>query len=68
MENLWGYMARKVFGNNAQNQTIMTVTELKPRIKEAWREIDQDLLKKLVESMPDRIFKVIKANGSSAHS
>lgn len=67
MENLWGYMARKVYGNNAQNQNIMTVTELKLRIKQAWEEIDRNLMKNLVESMPDRIFEVIKTNGSSTH-
>uniref|UniRef100_A0A1I8M925 DDE_3 domain-containing protein n=1 Tax=Musca domestica TaxID=7370 RepID=A0A1I8M925_MUSDO len=34
IENLWEYMARKVYGNNAQNVSIMTVTELKLRLKQ----------------------------------
>ncbi|KAI8123499.1 Transposable element Tc3 transposase [Lucilia cuprina] len=67
MENLWGYMARKVYANNAQNESIMTVAELKLKIKQVWEEIDADLLKKLVESMPDRIFEVIHNKGSSTH-
>ena len=67
MENLWGYMARKVYANNAQNEGIKTVTELKLRIKQVWEKIDSDLLKKLVESMPDRIFETIHNKGSSTH-
>lgn len=67
MENLWGYMARKIYSSNAQNQNIMTVTELKLKIIQAWSEIENDLLEKLVESMPNRIFEVINKNGASTH-
>ena len=33
MDNLWGYMVCKVYSNNAQNESIMFLTELKVKNK-----------------------------------
>lgn len=62
IENLWGILASKVYANGRQ---FSTVHELKACIKECWEEINQETLKKLVDSMPKRIFEVIKNKGGA---
>lgn len=61
IENLWGILTRRIYGNNKQYDTV---DELKTAILREWENINKDLLKKLVDSMPDRLFECIKANGS----
>lgn len=60
MENLWGILARKVYANGRQ---FDTVNGLKNQIKQSCAEVDIKVLEKLIDSMPDRIFDLIKANG-----
>lgn len=62
IENLWGILARKVYQNGRQ---FSNVSALKVEIHNCWREISVELLKKLVDSMPDRIFSVIENRGGS---
>lgn len=60
IENLWGYMAKKVYENGKQFSTVL---ELKAKIREVWENIPRNLLQNLVESMPTRIFEVVRKNG-----
>jgi len=61
MENLWGILVRRVYANHRQYQAQ---DDLKSAILEAWRELSVDLLQTLINSMPDRIYKVINRNGN----
>ena len=61
IEHLWGILARKVF---AEGKQFRTREQLKTAISKAWEEINIDHLRKLVNSMPDRLFEVIKLNGA----
>jgi hypothetical protein len=60
IENLWEILASKVYANGRQ---FASVEELKARIKTCWEEIEVTMIKELVESMPKRIFEVIKSHG-----
>jgi len=61
IENAWGLLARKVYDNGRQ---FTTIQDLKSAITRAWDEIDQNQLNALVDSMPTRIFELIRLNGS----
>lgn len=62
IENLWGVLARHVYANGRQYDTVM---QLKSAIKEAWQSISITECVKLIDSMPKRIFAVISQQGSS---
>ena len=62
MENLWGYLVRKVYANNKQYDSI---DELRVSLQKEWNSIGSDVIKNLVSSMPNRIFKLTKSGGSS---
>jgi hypothetical protein len=47
----------------ANGRQFASVEELKARIKTCWEEIEVAMLEKLVDSMPKRIFEVIKSDG-----
>lgn len=61
IENLWGLLVRKVYRDGRQ---FRTKEELKKAIIASWNEIRDEELQKLVTSMPDRIFQVIRLNGA----
>jgi hypothetical protein len=61
IENLWGLVARKVYANGRQFHTI---AELKTAIIQSWTEISNSERRPLVESMPNRIYEVIRLNGA----
>ncbi|CAM4841506.1 unnamed protein product [Rotaria magnacalcarata] len=61
IENLWGILARKVYAGGKQ---FRTKEQLKTTIIKSWEEITIEQLRALVESMPERIFEVIKLNGA----
>ena len=61
MENLWGVLVCQIYANNHQFQTEK---DLKVAILEAWNRLSPDILMNLVNSMPNRIFKVINRNGN----
>ena len=61
IENLWGILVREVYKNHRQ---FASVRELKTAIKAAWQNLDQGIIRKLVESMPKRIFQVINRSGA----
>lgn len=60
IENLWGIISRKVYENGKQFESIIA---LKNRIREVWVDLTLEVLKTLVDSMPDRIFDVVRNNG-----
>lgn len=62
IENLWGWLSRKVY---SQGRQFHSVSDLKRGILNAWSEIPDELIKKLFNSMNDRMIKVIQARGSS---
>lgn len=62
IENLWGLLASKVYENGRQ---FATTNELKQCIRECWEAIGPEILHNLINSMPKRIFHVIKNKGSS---
>ena len=61
IENLWGILARKVYAGGKQ---FRSKEQLKTAILKSWEEISIEQLRALVESMPERIFEVIKLNGA----
>ena len=61
-KNLSGLIVAKVYEGGRQNSAI---SELKKANLDAWEKIPSAQLQKLVDSMPSRIFEVIKANGGS---
>lgn len=61
IENLWGILARAVYANGKQFSSVL---ELKNRIIEEWNKIQLPTLEKLVLSMEDRIYEVIKNSGA----
>lgn len=60
IENLWGILARRVYANGRQ---FASVPELYVAVYTAWREIPQNIIDNLINSMPKRIFEVIKRGG-----
>ena len=60
MENLWAILARRVYANNKQYETVQ---ELKDAITTAFAELDQEVIDNLVRSMPNRIYQLINRNG-----
>lgn len=62
IENLWGWLVRRVYHNGRQ---FDNKDQLKEAIRESWREVPGDLLKSLISSMKDRLIDVIAANGGS---
>lgn len=65
IENLWGLLARNVYANGRQYNSI---NELKQEIQKCWTEIainDHEMRRRLIDSMKNRIFEVIRANGGA---
>lgn len=60
VENIWGILVRRIYDNRKQYDTI---DELKAAILKAWENIEPNILKNLVASMPKRIFQVIERAG-----
>ena len=54
IKNLWGLLAKKI-----QEKTLLTKTDLKKFLREAWRQIaTQELCESLVVTMPNRLLEV----------
>ena len=60
IENVWGLLAKDVYANRKQ---FDTKDELRAAIRTSWERIDQGTVKKLFDSIPKRIFEVIRLNG-----
>ena len=61
IEKVWSLLVRAVYANGKQ---YALVSELKATIIYHWNEIDQNTLKSLVSSMPDRVFTLISKSGA----
>lgn len=61
IENLWGILVRKVYEGGRQ---FYRTNDLKKAIEDCWAKIELHVLQNLVESMPNRIFQVIRLNGA----
>jgi hypothetical protein len=61
MENLWAILCRSVY---ADGKVYTNITELKAAIISSCQNIEVSTLKKFVDSMCDRAFKVILKQGS----
>ena len=64
IENIWGWMAREVYKNGHQFQTVDALREA---IFTTWSNVPKSFLETLSSSMNIGIFKVIKKNGGAAH-
>uniref|UniRef100_A0A3P9PWG7 Tc1-like transposase DDE domain-containing protein n=1 Tax=Poecilia reticulata TaxID=8081 RepID=A0A3P9PWG7_POERE len=64
IENIWGWMAREVYKNGHQFQTVDAIREA---IFNTWSNVPTSLLKTLASSMPKRLFEVINKNGGATH-
>ncbi|KAH9105496.1 hypothetical protein AeMF1_018708 [Aphanomyces euteiches] len=60
IENLWGILAREVYADGKQYDSL---DELKSSIEREWEKIPISTLENLVASMPRRCIGVIQANG-----
>ena len=58
IENAWNYMKNKV-----QEAQPTNINSLKEDLTKLWIHMDAEYLKKLAESMPNRLRKVIQAKG-----
>lgn len=58
IEHLWSELERRITKRNPKNKE-----ELKDILKDAWDNIDPEVTKKLVESMPRRVQAVIESKG-----
>ncbi|KAI5176534.1 hypothetical protein NEFER02_2249 [Nematocida sp. LUAm2] len=62
IENLWGILVQRVYANG---RCYDTVEELKESIEYEWANIEKWILESLSQSMKDRMFAVMLANGSN---
>lgn len=63
IENLWGILARRVYDQG--KPPINNIAELRRRIESAWADIPDEILNKLINSVPDRLLEVITNKGKS---
>ena len=52
MENLWAILTRNVYLSGRQFDTVL---KLQSQIKRCWNALDEDILKNLINSMPNRV-------------
>lgn len=60
VENVWGELVRAVYRGGRQYNSV---DELKVAVLREWSRLDQDWLRRLVASMPDRCIDVIEKRG-----
>jgi transposase len=58
IEMLWSTLDKKLSA-----KPIYTKVQLKERLEQEWNSVDQQLCLDLIDSMPSRIQKCLKANG-----
>ena len=64
IENVWGWLTRQLYGDGQQYQNTV---HLSNAIEAAWNVIPQEYLNALFTSLPNRIFEVIRKDGSHTH-
>ncbi|GAB0087664.1 fat-like cadherin-related tumor suppressor homolog [Sergentomyia squamirostris] len=63
IENLWGILVRRIYDPDSENCEFNNTSDLKAAIIKAWQEFEQETITNLIQSMPKRIFEVIRKNG-----
>ena len=58
IENVWSIIKRRLQGKDTS-----TISRLEAAIQEEWQNLSQELLHKLVESVPSRLQECIKRKG-----
>jgi hypothetical protein len=61
LENVWGRLFRQLYGNDQQYHNVGQLTNA---IQAAWNTITQGYLDSLFNSIPNRIFEIIRKGGS----
>ncbi len=61
IENLWGIMVRTVYPNGKQYNNVH---DLEVAIMDCWAQLDESILKKLADSMTNRLVEVLKRKGN----
>lgn len=64
IEHLWDNLGKKVRNHVPAPQSLQ---ELQRVLQNAWDAITQDEIKRLIQSMPDRMNEVIRARGGHTH-
>lgn len=60
IENIWGILSKRVYLNGRQ---FNTVKELRKSVQDEWDKLEPEMLRKLVDSMPNRLQQVIINKG-----
>lgn len=60
IENLWALLVGKIYHNGRRYENV---SDLKNAIKDAWDDIDLQIVRKLVMSFPKRLIEVVAAKG-----
>uniref|UniRef100_A0A1I7W7J0 Transposase n=1 Tax=Heterorhabditis bacteriophora TaxID=37862 RepID=A0A1I7W7J0_HETBA len=61
MGNLWIILVRRIYADNRQFETVK---DLQSAISKTWSEVDNSVIKNLMNSMSERIFQIINKSGS----
>ena len=64
IENVWGWLARRVYDNNRQFASVRDFTNC---VFEEWNQMPRSLLEKLLNTMNDRCIEVLQKNGGPTH-
>ena len=64
IENVWSLFVRKVYEGQTQYHNVQ---DLIRAIKKAWYEIPQEVIQKLIKSVPGRLTKLIESQGGAIH-
>ena len=62
IENAWGYLVHHVYKDGKQYYSL---NDLREAIIREWDGMAQDFIKKLIDSMPKRVAKVVEVNGKA---
>ena len=58
IENLWSWMDCKL-----QKSKPTNLVQLKTQMQELWNTVPQELIRKLIDSMPHRVLACLKSKG-----
>lgn len=64
IENVWAYMQRRLYECDTPPESMQ---ELWEKVQDIWVEIPTDYIRRLYESLPDRIKAVYKSRGGHCH-
>ena len=62
IEHLWDILKRRVRKHNAQ-----TLAGLRNALQEEWDNLEQEEIRNLIKSMPQRIEELLNARGGNTH-